>query len=156
MRRVYKYKKNPYFMTLVTCIKCNKLKTLHSKGICTTCYKKMHWHPRKIICKKCGNEKIHHSKGYCSPCYSMLFHYDLIKKHNYKKYHNIDMETYRKLTQACIVCGFDKIVELHHLDKNRNNNSEKNLIALCPNHHRMIHNFVFRDEILKILTEKLR
>lgn len=39
----------------------------------------------------------------------------------------------------CIVCGFDKIVDVHHIDENRKNNDPKNLVCLCPNHHEMYH-----------------
>ena len=41
--------------------------------------------------------------------------------------------------EKCIVCGFDEIVEVHHIDENRNNNDKKNLVFLCPNHHYLLH-----------------
>lgn len=136
------------------CVNCGKETFKHSKGMCITCYKKLLWKPKKIICKRCGREKINHSKGYCNPCYSFLFHYDNIKKHNYRKWHNIGLEQYKKVTENCQICGFDKVVELHHLDKNHKNNSEFNLVGLCPNHHKMIHMFDFKQEIFSILKEK--
>lgn len=49
------------------------------------------------------------------------------------------MEKNLKTAQKCGVCGNDKIVELHHIDGNRENNSVENLIYLCPNHHRILH-----------------
>lgn len=141
-------------MTLIKCKNCKKEVEHHAKGMCYNCYKKFAWQPKKIICKRCKKQKVHHSQGYCSSCYNFLFHYDLIKEHNYRKWHNLDLETYRKLTKSCNVCSFDKIIELHHIDGNRENNSEKNLVGLCPNHHKMIHMFEFREEIFKILKEK--
>jgi hypothetical protein len=39
----------------------------------------------------------------------------------------------------CVVCGFDKIVAIHHIDENKQNNDPTNLIPLCPNHHEMCH-----------------
>lgn len=39
----------------------------------------------------------------------------------------------------CVVCGFDKVVAIHHIDENRQNNDPGNLIPLCPNHHEMVH-----------------
>jgi len=39
----------------------------------------------------------------------------------------------------CILCGFDMVVDVHHLDKNHSNNSINNLVPLCPNHHKAIH-----------------
>jgi len=92
--------------------------------------------------------------GFCTNCYNKLNHYDRIKSHNYRKWHNIDLETYRKITKQCVMCGFDKIVDLHHLDHDHKNNSQENLIGLCPNHHRMVHIIQYRDELTKILEEK--
>jgi hypothetical protein len=135
------------------CKVCRKEDEMHAKGMCDKCYRKQ-WKPKLIICKRCGRERYHHSQGYCTPCFNFLFHYDDLKAYNYRKSHNLDLETYRKLTEKCVVCGFDKIIDLHHLDGNRTNNSETNLIGLCPNHHRLIHMYEFKDEILKDLKEK--
>lgn len=41
--------------------------------------------------------------------------------------------------KKCCICGFDHIVDVHHMDCNKTNNDPKNLIPLCPNHHRMFH-----------------
>ncbi len=48
-------------------------------------------------------------------------------------------ELYSELTKRCAVCGFRDLVDLHHVDKNRDNNSIINLVGLCPNHHLLIH-----------------
>lgn len=41
----------------------------------------------------------------------------------------------------CSICGFDNILalEVHHIDKNRDNNSIENLRVLCANCHRITH-----------------
>jgi hypothetical protein len=39
----------------------------------------------------------------------------------------------------CAICGFDKIIAIHHVDENHSNNNPVNLIPLCPNHHEMMH-----------------
>lgn len=42
----------------------------------------------------------------------------------------------------CIRCGFNaytKILQVHHIDRNRNNNSLSNLEVLCPNCHCIEH-----------------
>lgn len=140
-------------MAIVKCKNCGKETFNHSRGMCITCYKKLMWKPKIILCKRCGKDKPHHEKGYCKNCSTILFHYDLIKKHNYRKGHNIDLETYNKLTQKCEVCGFDKAVDLHHLDQNKKNNSEANMVGLCPNHHKMIHMPEYREEILRGISE---
>lgn len=41
--------------------------------------------------------------------------------------------------EKCIVCGFDEVVDVHHIDENRQNNDPKNLVFLCPNHHALLH-----------------
>ncbi len=41
--------------------------------------------------------------------------------------------------RECVVCGEDKIVEVHHLDENHTNNDPNNLIPLCPTHHQYWH-----------------
>lgn len=54
-----------------------------------------------------------------------------------KHYKTIAKRAYGHL--KCCVCGFDKIVDIHHADHNHNNDDPKNLVPLCPNHHRMYH-----------------
>ena len=139
---------------LILCPKCNQQKEYHAKGLCYNCYKKYAWQRKKLICKRCKREIPIHAKGLCAGCYNFVFHLKRIKGWSNTKYHNINMELYKEKTKKCIVCGFDKIVELHHLDENKSNNSKENLIGLCPNHHKMLHDFRFRVEMRKILEEK--
>lgn len=52
--------------------------------------------------------------------------------------------TYRTIAKLhhemkCVVCGEDKIVAIHHMDENHDNNDPKNLVPLCPTHHVYIH-----------------
>lgn len=95
-----------------------------------------------------------HGKGLCAGCYNSVFHIDKVKAHNNRKYHNISNELYKKLTEKCVICGFDKIVELHHLDHDHKNNSESNLIGLCPNHHKLLHHRKYQKDIFNMLKEK--
>ncbi len=131
------------------CDNCGRECIKHAKGMCVTCYKKLVWKQKPYKCKKCGRMLFHHAKGMCGGCYNTTFHLEYTKNRNYEKYHNISPELYRKITSKCLICGFEKVTDLHHLDKNRKNNSEDNMIGLCPNHHRMIHMQEFRDEIRK-------
>lgn len=41
--------------------------------------------------------------------------------------------------KECVVCGENKIVEVHHYDGDHGNNESKNLIPLCPTHHKYWH-----------------
>ncbi len=65
-----------------------------------------------------------------------------------QSYRMICFEVHEKI---CCVCGFDKVVHVHHLDNNRDNNKKENLVPLCPNHHAMIHNKKFKA----ILTREI-
>ena len=136
------------------CIKCGELKEHEAKGFCYKCYKKYSWKPKLKICKRCKREMPLHAKGLCPGCYNFVFHLEKNKTWNYQKNLNIDAKTYKKITKSCVLCGFDNVVDLHHLDHNTKNNSENNLIGLCPNHHKMLHRFEYRKEILEKLKEK--
>lgn len=133
------------------CKVCKKEKEYHAKDLCHTCYRKHAWKRKKIICKNCGKERYHQAFGFCGGCHTKLYHYDKTKAYNYRKWHNISLDLYRKITKKCLVCNFDKVVDLHHLDGNHDNNAEDNLIGLCPNHHKMLHNSKYRAEIKQMI-----
>ena len=138
-----------------TCKNCGRECIRHAKGMCVTCYKKLVWKPKPYECKRCHRMLPHHAKGYCGGCYNTLFCLQQIKDRKNTKYHNISPEDYKKITQKCLICGFSDVVELHHLDKNRKNNSPSNMIGLCPNHHKMIHILKFKDKIKEQVKEAL-
>ena len=50
---------------------------------------------------------------------------------------NIAVRSFKK--NNCVVCGYEHSTDVHHLDKDKRNNSPENLVLLCPNHHREIH-----------------
>ncbi|MDO8468064.1 MAG: hypothetical protein Q7S56_03920 [Nanoarchaeota archaeon] len=95
-----------------------------------------------------------HAKGLCDGCYNSVFHLDKNKAWNKKKLYGLDMDVYKKITSSCVLCEFNKIVDLHHLDENNKNNNLNNLVGLCPNHHKMLHDFRYRKEMLELLKEK--
>jgi hypothetical protein len=54
---------------------------------------------------------------------------------------------------GCMNCGFNKwpaILEIHHIDKNRGNDSLDNLCVLCPNCHKAHHRKVAKIGIMSI------
>lgn len=55
------------------------------------------------------------------------------------------------LEPKCVVCGFDTIVEVHHINEIHSDNRIENLVFLCPNHHRMYHS-KHKDEIEPYIT----
>lgn len=138
---------------IITCSLCKNEKPHCAKGLCKSCYEKVG--APKITCPICKREKPHHGKGMCRSCYGKIFHYDRIKEFNVMQYHGISLEVWKELTHECIICGFDKIVELHHLDRDKKNNQRNNLVGLCPNHHKMLHNEKYSDEVTKEILKKL-
>lgn len=116
----------------------------------------------KIIDKACpvcgksfqtkeGHKKEQHT---CSrSCSNTHFSYRRNKPENFKNYRTICFFYWEK---KCILCGFDKVVEVHHLDHDNKNNSKENLIPVCPNHHQMIHTKAWGEQTVKEIQEKLR
>jgi len=141
-------------MSLGICKECKKEKMLHAFGKCYHCYRKTYKSPI-ITCKVCGKAKEHHSHGMCKNCVQKKFYYDQIRGFNVKKRHNISFELWQEITKKCMICEFDKIVDLHHIDYNEKNNSRENLVGLCPNHHKMIHDMRFKNEIESQIREKI-
>tara|TARA_Y100000296_G_scaffold43568_1_gene50052 strand:+ start:448 stop:897 length:450 start_codon:yes stop_codon:yes gene_type:complete len=105
-------------------------------------------------CERCGKSftfearnktKTYNKKKYCSrSCANDRSDW---WKRNATRYRTICFQYHPK---QCIICGFDKIVEVHHRDHNHNNNQHMNLIPLCPNHHQMLHSKWKNDVELEI------
>lgn len=62
----------------------------------------------------------------------------------------------RRDRAACCICGFDVLVEVHHIKPRRENgpDEEWNLITLCPNHHTMADRKLISREELYQYVEK--
>ena len=56
--------------------------------------------------------------------------------------------------KKCIICDENKIVAVHHFDKNKKNNDPSNLIPLCPTHHQYCHSEYYIDIEDKIIEYK--
>lgn len=67
-------------------------------------------------------------------------------------YRSVCFQHYEK---KCLICGWDISVDVHHIDENHDNNDPKNLVPLCPNHHRMIHLKEYKDQILLEIKQKM-
>lgn len=71
----------------------------------------------------------------------------------------VSVDYYKKICfsyhdRKCIICKETNIVEAHHVDRNKKNNSPENLIPLCPTHHRYCHSN-FRTLIEKKIDKYL-
>lgn len=115
------------------------------------------WRQTIGTCIRC-KQKLTIVNGKCQFCKQ--------KSWDIKKLYNITIEIYDKITSKCLLCRFKKVVELHHINgrgntiatgNSRRDNNEKNLVGLCPNHHKLLHSRIYGDEthekILKILKD---
>lgn len=57
--------------------------------------------------------------------------------------------------KKCIICGEEKIVEVHHYDDNHHNHSIGNLVPMCPTHHQYMHSR-YREEIEDKVDEYIK
>ena len=95
---------------------------------------------KQITCSRsCANSyfRIHAGNG----------NYDNLK--SYKKI------CYRHHERKCVCCKEDKILDVHHYDGDRNNNSPENLIPLCPTHHRYVHS-KYKNEIIDKINSYIK
>ena len=66
---------------------------------------------------------------------------------------------FRYHKKECIICKEDKIVEVHHLDENRENNKIDNLVPLCPTHHKYLHSnyrYLIEDKVNEYIKDFIK
>jgi len=123
----------------------------------------------KKVCEKCGNDyeiegrvktkKIINSR-FCSRSCANHRGVGVEWEKTHKSRSLISYKTicFTEWEQKCVICGFDKVISVHHIDEDHKNNDIKNLIPLCPNHHHMVHTKEYGSEmkleINKIVSEK--
>lgn len=95
--------------------------------ICESCTKSFTWFGRKLTKKY---EKARFCSVSCA--HSRADYWD----ENATRYQTI---AFKHHNRKCIVCDEVRILDVHHLDENRENNDPSNLIPLCPTHHRYWH-----------------
>lgn len=92
-------------------------------------------------CLVCGNIIKRKNKpgdgGTCSySCSNTLFH----TGPNHGNWKNRARPTcFHFHEKKCVVCGEKNIVEVHHYDGDKLNNSPENLVPMCPTHHQYWH-----------------
>lgn len=99
----------------VCCAKCNKSFNVKERE------KKF---PKKSIyycSRKCANSIGGIAKR---ELYGLTGYINIAKKYYHEK---------------CAVCGTKDVLDVHHIDENRNNYHPSNLIFLCPNDHARLH-----------------
>ena len=72
------------------------------------------------------------------------------KKSGYRK---IAFDTYENM---CAVCGFgiEDVLEVAHLNGDRENNEPDNLAILCPNCHKMLDIDIYPTETVRLLRDR--
>jgi len=103
----------------------------------------------EVICKSCNKpfnvierEKLHPAKDqyFCSRiCSNSVGGKAKAKKYHYDEVATYNTVAWRHHERECIVCGEDKIVAVHHVNENHNDNRPENLVPLCPTHHHYMH-----------------
>lgn len=144
-----------------TCIKCNKdfMTKAHKAKFCSIkCSAEFHKKRIIIQCMKCG-KKYERIQGniknkkylFCSNiCKNQFFAMPENRqlRGSYAGYKGKSyISSYRKLAfgqygKKCYYCGYNKhdsVLQVHHIDCNRDNNDVKNLRVLCCNCHAEMH-----------------
>lgn len=89
------------------------------------------------ICQKEFESKENAEQVTCSySCSNTYFARKRNKPERYKNYKTICFHHHKK---ECVVCGENRIVEVHHMDEDHENNDPMNLVPLCPTHHQYWH-----------------
>ena len=99
-----------------------------------------------VKCVVCDNpiKDYKKSKGTCSRRCANTHFRSGENNGNYKNsVKEYATQCFRYHDRKCIICGESDAVDVHHLDKNRKNNSIDNLIPLCPTHHAYCHRGLF-------------
>lgn len=105
-----------------------KLLPGHICSKCGTSFLKHIRDGRKIVCNNCMRKVVNHKTGN----FSLV---DLSPRTISK--------IFKRANLGCAICGWNEsICDLHHIIERSNGGSDElsNLIYVCPNHHRIIHN----------------
>lgn len=112
----------------------------------------------KKICKCCGSEFIFEGR-LDTKAYEKAQFCKRSCANNRQEWWDDNATHYRTIAfrhwdEKCALCGFDKVVAVHHIDESKENNSYRNLIPLCPNHHEMLHS-KWRHEVQPLIDRAI-
>lgn len=99
-----------------------------------------------VKCNSCNSRFLVNEREKCFPsktryfcsrsCANSIGGKAKAEKYGVIGYITIAERFYKK---QCAVCGIDDILDVHHIDENRENCHPSNLIFLCPNDHYRLH-----------------
>lgn len=112
----------------------SELKTRYVLSITTTFEKECPVCKKKFVTRPGTDKKK--EQATCSTACSNRFFNGISRNKNVKHYRKIAR---RNFPLICCVCDESLIVEIHHYDENKENNSPNNLVPLCPTHHQYYH-----------------
>lgn len=108
-------------------------------------------------CRYCGRTYSNNSKisFYCSRNCKARFYYYRTKKNSSSNHTSL---IYKLRKKPCEICGWDEATrDVHHIISvsKGGKDTNSNLIAVCPNHHRMIHrNLISQNDLKKIAKSR--
>lgn len=116
------------------------------------------------VCQKPFTTKENHSreKTVCSHGCSNVHFRSGTNNGNYKNGHSGErgyrVTCFNHYDKKCAICDWDLVVDVHHIDGSHKNKDPKNLIPLCPNHHKLTlmkkHKEDINKQIKEIVDEK--
>lgn len=106
--------------------------------------------------KECPVCKVIHTKNgvTCSYSCSNTYFRTGVNNPNWKN-NTYQTTCWHHHGKKCLVCGEEKIVAVHHVNENHNDNAPENLVPLCPTHHQYIHSR-YKDEVQPIIDLYLK
>jgi len=98
------------------------------------------------------NEKTTCSKGCAQTYFNSGENNSRFTGQNYRQV------CFSRREHKCIICDENLVLEVHHIDNNRDNNHIDNLVPLCPTHHRYLHSkyyFLIEDKVAEYISKNI-
>lgn len=126
------FKKGYHKITKLCCLKCKKeISKTQIKKHLNACFNRIQ--KECPICKTIIKDLMPYQAKHITFCSRECSDES---KRNGSNYRFICFSYFEK---KCLICEESNVIDVHHLDGNRDNNLPSNLIPLCPTHHMYLH-----------------